>query len=60
MLEGKQEGKQEGLLEGKQKGLIEGELKEKQEVALKMKQKGLDIEFIQEITGLSKKEIEKL
>ena len=46
--------------EGKQEGLLEGKQEKNLEIAFKMKQKGLTTEFIQEITGLSKKEIEEL
>lgn len=53
---GKIEGKIEGLKEGNEKGRYE----EKIEMARKMKSKGTDIAFISEITGLSKKEIEKI
>jgi DNA repair protein RadC len=49
-------GKKEGLKEGKKLGIEKGIEK----VAKKMKKKGTAIEFISEITGLSKKDIEKL
>ena len=42
------------------KGRQEGERKKAIETAKKMKEKGLDMNFIVEITGLSKEEIEKL
>ena len=38
----------------------EGEKCSKKEIAKKMKKKGAEIEFIQEVTGLTKEEIEKL
>ena len=38
----------------------EGEKCCKKEIAKKMKKKGAEIEFIQEVTGLTKEEIEKL
>ena len=49
-------GKESGL----QEGLQQGAQNEKKEIAKKMKQKGISIEEIIEITGLSKEEIEKL
>jgi predicted transposase/invertase (TIGR01784 family) len=55
-LEGLREGKLEGLREGELKGLREGKL----EVALSMLAKKTPIEFIQEVTGLSEKEIKSL
>jgi predicted transposase/invertase (TIGR01784 family) len=64
LLEGKQEGllegKQEGLLEGKQEGLLEGERAGKLKTAKAMFNKGLDVDFIAEVTGLSIEEIEQL
>lgn len=38
----------------------EGEKKKAKEIARKMKDKGIEIESISEITGLSKEEIDKL
>jgi len=55
-----QKGKKEGLLEGKREGLFEGERKGKLETAKAMFNKGLDVEFIAEVTGLSVEEIEQL
>ena len=68
---GKAEGLEEGLKEGIEKGKIEGRLegiaegkkearKSKLEIAKNLKQKGMDIETIAEVTGVSKEEIEKL
>ena len=42
------------------RGVRKGRREEKLEMAKKMKEKGTSIEFIQEVTGLSKKEIKKL
>ena len=49
-------GKAEGRTEGKAEALIE----EKVRTAKKMLEKGIEIELIEEITGLSREEIEKL
>ena len=46
--------------EGFTKGKAEGKAEEKVETALKMKQKGLDLNLISDITGLSIEEIEQL
>ena len=48
-----QKGKKEGLEEGEKKGLKKREL----EIAKQMLAKGLDIELICEMTGLSKQRI---
>ena len=45
---------------GYEKGIKEGENKKSIEIAKKMLEKGANIEFIQECTGLSKEEVEKL
>jgi predicted transposase/invertase (TIGR01784 family) len=61
--EGLAEGKVEGRAEGKAEGLVEAEeksLREKRESAQKMKNAGLAFAQIQEFTGLSATEIEKL
>ena len=54
------EAKRKGLAAGKAEGLTEGRTKEKKEIAKKMKKKGLDIELIQELTNLTKDEINSL
>ena len=41
-------------------GKAEGKMSEKKEIAKKLKEKGTDIKFIQEVTGLTKEEIEEL
>ena len=53
---GEEIGRKEGLKEGEKKGMEKGVEK----VAKEMKKKGIDIEFISEITGLSKEAIGKL
>ncbi|TKT91807.1 Rpn family recombination-promoting nuclease/putative transposase [Dyadobacter frigoris] len=58
--EGLKEGKAEGLKEGKVEGFKEGKVENQKEIALAMKNKGMEISLIQELTGLSEKEIEKL
>ncbi len=54
------EGKAEGLIEGKAKGKTEGKAEREREIAQTMLSKGLDIQFIMEITQLSQEEIEEL
>jgi predicted transposase/invertase (TIGR01784 family) len=54
--EGKVEGKAEGIAEGTTKGIAEA----KAEDARNMKAKGYPVEDIQDITGLSPEQIEKL
>jgi DNA repair protein RadC len=49
-----------GLKEGEKKGMEKGIKKRNKEIAKAMKKKGADIEFISDITGLSKDEIKKL
>lgn len=53
---GKEEGKKEGIKEGKKEGKIEGKV----EVAKQLIKEGLDVNFINKVTGLKKEEIEKL
>ena len=61
---GKAEGLAEGEAKGKAEGLAEGEAKgkteEKLNIARNMKEKGADVAFIAECTGMSVEEIEKL
>ncbi len=54
--EGKIEGEQIGL----EKGKIQGELRKALETAQKLKDRGMGIDFIQDVTGLSFDEIENL
>ena len=56
MAQGKKEGKLEGIQEGMQKGKLEKAF----EAAKKMLKKGFDFDTIIEITGLDRKQIEKL
>ena len=51
-----EEGRKEGVDEGLKKGLKESSIK----IAKKLLKKGLNIEEIKEITGLTKKEIHEL
>ena len=64
LAEGHEAGKAEGIAEGESRGLAkgkaEGKTEGKLEIATAMKTKGLDIETIAELTGLSVEEIEKL
>lgn len=55
----KQEGRLEGRLEGRQEGRQEGIQNRTKEIALKMLRRGMPIPDIQEITELSKEELEK-
>jgi predicted transposase/invertase (TIGR01784 family) len=50
------QGIQQGLQQGLQQGIVKGKL----ETARKLKQKGLSIQEIAEITGLSIEEVEQL
>ena len=45
---------------GEVRGITKGKEEEKREIAKKLKEKGIDIDFIAETTGLTKEEIEKL
>ena len=49
-----------GKLEGREEGREEGRVEEKQEVAKKLLSLKVDIETIQEVTGLEKEEIQRL
>ncbi len=64
LLEGKYKGKREGRLEGKREGRLEGKregrLEGKIEIAKNLKAKGMSVDFIQDTTGLSFEEINKL
>ena len=54
------EGRAEGLKEGEKKGIKKGIQQEKLEIAKQMLLKGLDMQLICEMTGLSKKRINAL
>ena len=62
--EGHKVGKEEGLKEGKEEGIKEGReegAKQKScDIAKRMFEKGIDIETISELTGLTEKEISEL
>ena len=58
--EGKIEGHIEGKAEGRAEGRAEGEAKKTKEIARSMKAKGLDPQFISDVTGLSIAEIMSL
>ena len=57
---GRQEGKAEGLEEGEKKGIKKGIQQEKLEIAKQMLLKGLDMQLICEMTGLSEQRIGSL
>ena len=61
---GKEEGLKEGRKEGKEEGIKEGReegAKQKSfDIAKRMLEKGIDIETISELTGLTEKEISEL
>ncbi len=57
---GHMSGKQEGLIEGEKRGIIKGRQEEKLSLASKLLLKGIGIDIIQEITGLSTEEINKI
>ena len=62
--EGHKVGKEEGLKEGKEEGIKEGReegAKQKSfDIAKRMLEKGIDVETISELTGLTEKEISEL
>jgi len=55
-----QHGYERGMEEGMKQGLVEGERTANLRTAKRMKEKGLGMDDIAEITGLSHREIEKL
>ena len=61
---GREEGREEGHKVGKEEGLKEGReegAKQKSfDIAKRMLEKGIDVETISELTGLTEKEISKL
>ena len=57
---GKEEGREEGHKEGKEEGRKEGAKQKSFDIAKRMLEKGIDIEIISELTGLTEKEISKL
>ena len=58
--EGKEEGLKEGHKEGKEEGIKEGAKQNSCDIAKRMLEKGIDIETISELTGLTEKEISEL
>ena len=60
MEEGLRKGTEQGLMQGLKQGKLEGEKTANLRNAKKMRQKGLDVDDIAEITGLSLEDIEKL
>ena len=60
MMEAKKEGLKQGIEKGIEKGRSEGMEKGMEKVALNMLKANSDVEFISEVTGLSKEEIQKL
>ncbi len=58
--EGKEEGRKEGKEEGIKEGREEGAKQNSFDIAKRMLEKGIDIETISELTGLTEKEISKL
>ena len=58
--EGMLEGMLKGMLKGKTEGKLEGKLEGKVEVALGAIQKGLPVELVADITGLSLDEVKEL
>ena len=57
---GREEGREEGRKEGKEEGRAEGAKRNSCDIAKRMLEKGIDIETISELTGLTEKEISKL
>lgn len=57
---GLEQGLEKGLVQGLEKGIERGKRLAQQEMALAMRGKGMDVQSIAELTGLSAKEIEEL
>ena len=57
--EGREEGREDGLEEGLEKGRENGREEEKLEIAKNLLSKGSTVEFVNEITGLDIKTIQK-
>ena len=58
--EGKEEGLKEGHKEGKEEGIKEGAKQKSCDIAERMLEKGIDIETISELTGLTAEEVSRL
>ena len=56
----RESGYTDGMRDGEEKGKKQGELQKSLEIAKAMLQKQMPIELIQELTGLSQSEIEKI
>ena len=57
---GEAKGKAEGKAEGRAEGRAEGAAEAKRQMALSMLEKGFDIKFISEVTGLSETEVQSI
>ena len=57
---GREEGRKEGKEEGIKEGRAEGAKQKSCDIAKRMLEKGIDIETISELTGLTEKEISEL
>ena len=57
---GREEGREEGLKEGREKGRAEGVKQNSFDIAQRMLEKGIDIETISELTGLTAEEVSRL
>jgi len=53
-------GEERGRIEGRNEGRLEGRIEERRETARRMKARGIEIDIIAEVTGLSRQEIEEL
>ena len=53
-------GVEDGIKQGIKQGIEQGIINSKKDIAKKLKEKGTDIEFIMEITGLTKEEVNNL
>ena len=58
--EGHKVGKEEGLKVGREEGRAEGAKQKSFDIAQRMLQKGIDIETISEVTGLTAEEVSRL
>ncbi|TAE67423.1 MAG: hypothetical protein EAZ85_15110, partial [Bacteroidetes bacterium] len=54
------EGEIKGKMEGKEEGRVVGKVEEKEIVTVNLLKKGMTYDFIEEVTGLSFEEIEKI
>ena len=54
---GREEGREEGRKEGKEEGRAEGVKQNRFDIAKRMLEKGIDIETISELTGLTAEEV---